>query len=401
MRLLPRTRVRARALVVLGTVVLVLGPGAAGASAAVSAAPVAPLGGPIRPFDLGTFGAETSVAVVVDGERRVDGQVASADGHQVMPVEWLGGQTRALAPQGRVVARNDRGEVAGNTTDAAGAPRAVLWHDRTETVIHPEARFSVAVDLNQRGELLVAYTDADGTQHGALWQDGHETEVFTRSEADAATLGTPRPVAVNDDGAVVVAVVDAGGDAVGGFVWHQGTTTDLGSLGGGGTAPVAINEQGQVAGTSRTADGRTHAFLGGTGGMVDLGTLGGAESRVTASPAALSDRGEVIGTSRTAAGDIHGFVWGAGGMVDLGTLGGTFSEPAAVNTYGQVAGQSTTATGERHPFVWTNGELLDLGTLGGPQGHALALNEIGDVVGASQAPDGTFHATLWTHHPPV
>jgi probable HAF family extracellular repeat protein len=385
---------------VLGALLWAFAPLAPSVAAAAAVDMVDTAAGPIDVVDLGTFGGATSVAVALDGDRRVYGHVAGANGEDARPVEWLGGRVWPLGPEGRVLARNVRGEVAGMTVDAAGAPRAVLWHDLTATVIHPEARFSLAVDLDQRGELLVAYTGADGTVHGALWKDGSETEVFRVPADQAAATGTPRPVAVNDDGAVAVATVDAAGLPIGSFVWRQGATATLGSLGGGGTAAMAIDEQGRVAGTSRTADGRVHAFLWREGVMTDLGTLGGAESRPTGGPAALSDQGDVIGTSETLAGETHAFLWRGGVMTDLGTLGGAYSEPAAVNALGQVAGQSTTPTGEPHPFLWTDGAMTDLGTLGGPQGHALALNDVGDVAGASQTPTGSFHATLWTRHPP-
>ena len=53
--------------------------------------------------------------------------------------------------------------------------------------------------------------------------------------------------------------------------------------------------------------------------MVDLGTLGGAYSQAVA----VNDNGQVVGSSRLAERRAHAFSWtAAGGMVDLGTLGG-------------------------------------------------------------------------------
>ena len=55
------------------------------------------------------------------------------------------------------------------------------------------------------------------------------------------------------------------------------TVTDIGSLGGGGTIARAINESGQVAGTSRTSANYFSAFITGPNGvgMTDIGTFGG------------------------------------------------------------------------------------------------------------------------------
>jgi probable HAF family extracellular repeat protein len=92
------------------------------------------------------------------------------------------------------------------------------------------------------------------------------------------------------------------------------------------------------------------------------------------------------------------FLWTAtGGMVDLGTLGGTESVAVAVNRHGLVIGQSTTRTGDKHAFVWTAaGGMADLRTLGGTESNAVDVNERGQVVGQSTPKDGSKpHAVMW------
>jgi probable HAF family extracellular repeat protein len=87
--------------------------------------------------------------------------------------------------------------------------------------------------------------------------------------------------------------------------------------------------------------------------MVDLGTLGGGYS----SAVAVNEAGQVVGMS-SEAGDAtdHAFSWTrSGGMLDLGTLpGGVYSTAAAVNQRGDVAGSSSTGGGELHAVLWTN-----------------------------------------------
>src|SRR2546421_611995 len=76
--------------------------------------------------------------------------------------------------------------------------------------------------------------------------------------------------------------------------------------------------------------------------IYDLGTLGGTNSFGYA----VNDAGQVAGTSSTAVGGpTHAFRYdgtpGAGGVMrDLGTLGGNDSEGQAVNNAGQVAGRA-------------------------------------------------------------
>ena len=74
----------------------------------------------------------------------------------------------------------------------------------------------------------------------------------------------------------LVVVFDGGGC---GNVWGaiQYTVTDLGSLGGGSSVGLDINNSGQVTGYSTLPSGATHAFLYSGGVMTDLGTLGGTE----------------------------------------------------------------------------------------------------------------------------
>jgi probable HAF family extracellular repeat protein len=210
---------------------------------------------------------------------------------------------------------------------------------------------------------------------------------------------------------------------------------DLRTLGGSFSLADAVNDSGRVAGWSTTAAGELHAFSWTqTGGMVDLGTLGGyspisqaydinRDSNVVGQSSGyaflwteaggmvnlgtlgsggvawrISDSGQVIGESTTPAGDTHPFSWTqAGGMVDLGSFGGPFSRPSDVNASGLVVGRSGTASGETHAFVWaqTSG-MVDLGTFGGPFSGAYDVTDDGQAVGWSSNSSGANHAFWWT-----
>ena len=85
---------------------------------------------------------------------------------------------------------------------------------------------------------------------------------------------------------------------------------DMGSLGGGGTAPYAMNDAGQVVGTSQRAEGEggVHAFSWTRrGGMVDLGTLPGGDSSFAM---AVGPTGIVVGSSTTRVpGELRAVLW--------------------------------------------------------------------------------------------
>ena len=54
-------------------------------------------------------------------------------------------------------------------------------------------------------------------------------------------------------------------------------------------------------------------------------------------------------------GAVHAFLWTtSGGMVDLGPLGGLPSGARAINDAAQVTGRGHTGAGQPHAFVWTD-----------------------------------------------
>jgi probable HAF family extracellular repeat protein len=182
-------------------------------------------------------------------------------------------------------------------------------------------------------------------------------------------------------------------DASGGLI-------DLGTLGGDASGATAVNASGQVVGDSRTAhNSATHAFSWTEAdGMIDLGTLGGNVSFANA----VNDSGQVVGSSglignRTA----HAFAWTKlDGMIDLGALAdGGFSGANAVNASGQVVGSSE-VMGQPgyHAASWMpTGKIVDLGTLGGAvDSEARAVNASGQVVGYSLGLGAAYRAFSWT-----
>jgi probable HAF family extracellular repeat protein len=178
------------------------------------------------------------------------------------------------------------------------------------------------------------------------------------------------------------------------------TVTDLGSLALGGTIDVsygrALNNLGQVAGSSYTPSSAQHAFFWTkTSGMQDLGTFGGQNSTAWG----VNDSSQVVGEADLANGLTHAFLWTqAQGLQDLGSLSHASSYAYAINNVGQVVGQAFVSLNTSHAFLWTaTGGMQDLGTLGGADSVATAINDLGEVVGYSGlAGGGETHAFLWT-----
>jgi probable HAF family extracellular repeat protein len=137
------------------------------------------------------------------------------------------------------------------------------------------------------------------------------------------------------------------------------------------------------------------ALLGGSGWRIaDLGTVGPAFR--DSSAAAIDDRGEIAGTSGTAGGAQRATLWANGKPRSLGTLGGRDSAASLISSRGWVAGTSLTRTPARtHAFLWHGGKLTDLGTLGGAESDAAAINRSGEIVGVANTRRGVRHAVAW------
>jgi probable HAF family extracellular repeat protein len=129
---------------------------------------------------------------------------------------------------------------------------------------------------------------------------------------------------------------------------------DTGTLGGTFSFGSGLSELGWVAGASTTASGALHASLAIPGSVIDLGTLGGANSAVEWP--IKNTHGLIVGISETATAD---------------PLGESFSCAAFIATNGHTC----------LPFLWRNGTLAALPLLGGNNGFATGINNAGLAVG--------------------
>ncbi|HEX5033185.1 MAG TPA: hypothetical protein VFW62_01780, partial [bacterium] len=136
---------------------------------------------------------------------------------------------------------------------------------------------------------------------------------------------------------------------------------------------TAVNDQGQVVGSTSTEDSPSRAFLWDEDeGMRDLGALSGSY-KGQSDAVDINNRGEVLGNSGGRA-----FLYANGVMRDLDeTL--PFSEAIAINDAGQVllriAGR---------PYLWHNGKKKLLEPLPGDfAATPISLNNRGQVVGES------------------
>lgn len=220
-------------------------------------------------------------------------------------------------------------------------------------------------------------------------------------------------------------------------VWFKGLEFDFGppSLGGLHSAATAINGAGQAVGVAQTtvpngedfcgfnAFGLTKSstscvpFVWQNGVTTKLPTLGGANGVANS----INNQGQAAGWAETAFPDASGacavaqflpVIWGKSGVTTLSPYPGDTDGVAwAINDSGQAVGASGSCTSfsiysndsllEKHPMLWIDGVAINLGTLGGTGAgsgnHACALNNRGQVVGHTDLKgDETFHGFVWS-----
>ena len=227
--------------------------------------------------------------------------------------------------------------------------------------------------LNNAGVAVGFYTDATGVQNPALF-NGSRTQLGTNGAA----------YGINDSGTVVG--VTYSGNSPGVTQWSGNTQTALGITGYG----MAINDGGKIVGGFQTA-GQTHAFSYSNGSVQDLGTLGGTWSTAYA----VNNSGQIAGTSTLANGHFTGFVSNGNSLVSLGTLGGANSYAQAISQNGFVAGSSQNAAGYLNAFLWTSAGMQNLGTLGGSISTGEGVNDLGWTVGSSTTASGASDGFLY------
>jgi len=274
------------------------------------------------------------------------------DGSQFHVLGTLGGD----ASEARSI--NDSGDIVGFSLTDEPAPLGgyVVQAFQSDgfTVWSLGGPWSYAFDINNRGQAAgYSYTQTGSGEypHATIFENGGEKDLGTLGGRDSYAF------AINDAGHVVgesTFIPDTIFDPSRAFVYKNGAMQDLGVLGRlcfeldegeeycfERSSATDINDREQIAGFSTTDQGYQHAFLITGDEMEDLGTLGGFQSWGHA----VNDSGQVVGTSLTT-GDAayHAFLYDGGTMYDLNDL---VADPPAgfplwqvvnINNFGQIVG---------------------------------------------------------------
>jgi probable HAF family extracellular repeat protein len=191
-------------------------------------------------------------------------------------------------------------------------------------------------------------------------------------------------------------------------LWQGSSVQDLGVPPGDQTSQAAaINNAGVVVGIAVSATqvditgaALEHAEVFDSGTFINLGTPGNFSSA-----SGINNSGQIVGLSNlTGSNSFHAMLWNGTVATDLGTLGGPTSVANAINDSGEIAGAAdlsgtTDTITVQHAALWKDGVVTDLGVLGGAVSLAVAINAGGDIVGQSTVSSTLStpsHAVLWS-----
>jgi probable HAF family extracellular repeat protein len=186
---------------------------------------------------------------------------------------------------------NRSGWVAGESSTNNGGGAAFVWNGKKMTDLGQQAPLngsdSTATGINDSGQVAGSWGDLPA--HAFLYSNGTITRLPEPGFVATSNLGC-QVAGMNNNAQVVgncwgydLSLSSLYSHAV---LWQNGTVTDLGTLGGLKSTAAAINNNGQIVGSAETSTGATDGFLYSNGTMTDLGSF---------TPAAINNNGVMVG----------------------------------------------------------------------------------------------------------
>jgi probable HAF family extracellular repeat protein len=286
----------------------------------------------------------------------------------------------------RALGINDRGEIVG-IIQRNGLEAWVYSGGQVTRLGKLGSDNGSAERINDAGQVMLNAQYFDGRSQVYVHSGGRTTQVQTPGYSHAFAID-------QNEAGVIVGYVNVGQSPRAAILGPTGGVRLLGGLTANSASDaLGINDRGQIVGIYTTnivmpgGGAASHAFIYENGVTTDIGTLGGFEARARD----INDKGQVVGQSQLANNTVpRAFIYENGQMRALPLLGTSqFSAADAfgINERGQVVGYSEGIGRGRRAVLWEDGEVIDLNVYAPdlPAGwrleEATDINEEGDIVG--------------------
>jgi probable HAF family extracellular repeat protein len=303
-------------------------------------------------------------------------QAAPLPGYKAVPILTVGARAADVSASGI----NNQGALIGILNPGGGyygfvdrGGGALSWLPTLGGSI------SGAGAINHAGDIVYQSETASGSVHATLARNGQAIDL-------APDTGTSTfAFAVSQSGRWIaggISCLECGGYSQAALFSDTGGVQNLGTLGGNSSRALGVNDAGQVVGFSSVAGSPSaRAFIYENGVMRDLGGFGGAATLASA----INQAGQIVGSADDASGMAHAFLYEDGVMRDLGTLfGGRPTAATAINDSGLIVGVGSTGAGGGAAFVWRDGVMTALDELLDPSSgwaidDAQGINDFGQI----------------------
>jgi probable HAF family extracellular repeat protein len=221
---------------------------------------------------------------------------------------------------------NLSGEVIGQADTTTGGS-SFLWNGKTMTALTALS----AAGINDSGQI------SGGCQQACI--DTNGTITLLPNPSGLTCNGGQ----INNNGDVIGGCSDATSNATSKayvVLWHNGTPTDLGNLGGPEIVATALNNSSpaQVTGYGQDSTYAQHAFLWSNGTITDIGAAFYPDELY---PTSINDSGVIVGGP---------FIWRNGTLQNLNNLippgsGVTINDATGINDKGQIVVNGSSTSG--------------------------------------------------------
>jgi hypothetical protein len=271
----------------------------------------------------------------------------------------------------------------------SGTSHTAAQSDAFAAITYPEARATWAWQNNDRGDIVGQFTNAAGSVRGFLLRGGRFVEIHVPDSVRTVAH------AINARGDIAGAYTTPDG-VMHAFILRRGVFSTIDFPGANVTLAYGIDNDGNTAGMYMLPDDATHygyvAFA--AGGFITLDYPAPYEMAC-----ALGMNNHVVtGHVLEPGGAYRGYVWADGSftMIDVpgATKGQLYDGVAGMSLSGDIVGNYTGSGAKQKGYFLRQGRFHTLDVPGSIRTRILGINNHGEVVGMYVDADGVSRGFL-------